>query len=279
MNIGVRIQSPRSWNHEDFLNSLRSRLVATYYSPDETIDSSVELLITNNLSAVELTELPHLQALICPTSGREGLPLQELKNRNIAVYLNSGQIGDCVAAYAEYYVLAFSVLNDRKRLDGKKIVILGYGNIGSRIFKRLLPRGGNYIIVRKNVDVSSIDAPCEVVTLHDARTAISDADIVLNALPLNNETIGALTRNVYYRPSAVILGLSRAGIIDEYAIAQSVLDGKLSAAILDVYPPELDKFKNLHPRLVLTGHTAGIWGSGTEHLVNFVLKSVRLETR
>lgn len=278
MNIGVRIRTPKSWDHEDFVQSLRGRLVATYYLQNETVDPSVDLLITNDLSAAELTKLPHLQALVCPTSGREGIPFRELKNRNIAVYLNFEQIGDCVAAYAEHYVLDFSVLNDRERLDGQKIVILGYGNVGSRVFKRLAAHGGNYIIVRKDVDIASVEYPCEYITLHNARAAISDADIVVNALPLNNDTRGALSRDVYYRPAAVVLGLSRAGIIDEYAIAQSVLDGKLSAAILDVYPSELESFKNIHPRLVLTGHIAGIWGKGSKHLVDFVLKSVRLSS-
>lgn len=274
MITGVRIRTPRLWNHENLIQDFRRRLNADFYLPDATIDPATELLVANSLTHEELKQLPHLRALICPTSGKEGLPFAELKQRNIAVYVNAEQVGQCVAAYAEHHVLAFCGAQENRRLDGRQIIILGYGNIGAKVFEKLFVHGGDYTIVKKNITGVPSRESCRFIDLSRAAQAMADADIIVNALPFNDETGGALTRNVVHRPSAVVLGLSRAGIVDEDAVAKSVLDGTLRAAVLDVYPPQLDKLTNTHPRLILTAHTAGIWGKGTRHLIDFVLDSI-----
>ena len=274
MLIGVKLRNPRTWVHTNFGQELSKRLNAAFYGLNEIINPQTELLVTNDISEAELAKLPKLIAVICPTSGREGIPINELRSRGIAVYINADQVGQCVAAYAEHHILAFMRHEKPNFLDGKKIIILGYGNVGSRVFKKLAAHGGEYIIVRRDIDAPPVAPFCQYANLSNMLPAVSAADLMVNALPFNEETRGVLKNNVPYRSSAVIVSLSRPGIIDEYAVAQSVLNGSLSAAVLDVYPQELDSLRNQHSRLVLTGHTAGIWGKGVSHLENFVLESI-----
>lgn len=276
MKIGVKLTTPRCWSNEHFLRMLKESLNVTIHDMNESINRHTEVLITNRLNKYEIANLPNLVSVICPTSGTEGICFKELNNRNISVYINSNNISKCVSNYTEHYVLSFLRRKGCKSLDGLDVVILGFGNIGSQVYKKLCVHGGNYTIVRKNLHVDTMPPYCNIVDLHEARIALCNADIIINALPLNKETQNALASNITYRSSAIIIGLSRAGILDEIDIAQKVLNGSLSSAVFDVYPPELDPFYNKHPELILTKHTACIYGKGISHLYNFVSEKMNI---
>jgi phosphoglycerate dehydrogenase-like enzyme len=62
------------------------------------------------------------------------------------------------------------------------------------------------------------------------------------------------------RPSAVLVHLSRGGIVDETALCAALREGRLAGAALDVFeheplPPDSPLWTT--PRLIITPHVAG----------------------
>jgi phosphoglycerate dehydrogenase-like enzyme len=72
------------------------------------------------------------------------------------------------------------------------------------------------------------------------------------------------------KPSALLVGISRGGIIDQKALAAALRDGTIAAAALDVFEPEpLPADSELWdiPNLLITPHVAGGTQYEGEHIV------------
>jgi (S)-sulfolactate dehydrogenase len=65
------------------------------------------------------------------------------------------------------------------------------------------------------------------------------------------------------KPQAVLINTSRGGIVDEQAVVDALVAGRLGGAALDVYATEPltaaagSRFRNV-PNLILTPHIAGV---------------------
>ncbi len=91
--------------------------------------------------------------------------------------------------------------------------------------------------------------------------ALRDADFVLVSVPLTSATLGLIDKNRLglMKPSASLINMARAEVVDYRALADKLVQGELSGAILDVFDPEPlppDSFLWDIPNLILTPHVS-----------------------
>lgn len=137
-------------------------------------------------------------------------------------------------------------------LSGRTIGIVGYGAIGRRVAQRARDGFGMRVLfsdpdVDGSVPLEELLAASDVVTLHCPRTA-STRGLVDAA---------ALRR---MRPGALLVNTAGGGIVDEDALVEALVEGRLGGAALDVFATEpLPRDSPLldAPNLLLTPHLAG----------------------
>ncbi len=142
-------------------------------------------------------------------------------------------------------------------LRGKKIGIVGLGNVGHRVAKFALGF---------DMEVFAYDpyiAP-EVFRRHGAIQCESlfdiakKVDILTLHIPLNKETKNMITKEILYAmPSgSYLLNAARGGLVSEEIILEALSEGQLSAVGIDTFEKEPKPNPNLisHPNVYCTPH-------------------------
>lgn len=145
---------------------------------------------------------------------------------------------------------------------GKRMLIIGMGNIGSAIAKRAL--GFEMTVVGVDLRVPDhLAGDVEILPMEHLDTELPKADVVVVAVPHTADTSGLLhaERIGALKDGAILIGISRGRIIDEPALAARLREGSLWGAGLDVFTDEPlpeDHFLWDTPRLVITPHCAPV---------------------
>src|SRR6202048_4464805 len=147
-------------------------------------------------------------------------------------------------------------------LFGKTVLIVGFGRIGTRTAKRCLAMEMNVLIFDPYKPAADIKAAgCEPVADLDA--ALPRADFVSIHCPKTPETIGMFNgaRLKRIKPTAYLIKTARGGIIEERALYDALVSGKLAGAGLDVFeqepPPSGHSLFEL-PNVIMAPHVAGV---------------------
>lgn len=151
-------------------------------------------------------------------------------------------------------------------LRGKKVAILGLGSIGLEVAR--VSRAMHMKVTgtrRKAKVVADVDL---IVTPDRTKEIVSDADFVVILLPLTSMTRGFVDDEILgSMPSkAVLINLSRGGIVDESALIRRLKEGSLRGAAIDVFSQEpLSPNDPIWeaPNTILTPHLSG-WFPGYE---------------
>src|SRR6202047_829636 len=147
-------------------------------------------------------------------------------------------------------------------LYGKTLLIVGFGRIGTRTAKRCLAMEMNVLIYDPYKSAAEVKAAgCEPVADLDA--ALPRADFVSIHCPKTPETVGMLNaaRLKRMRPTAYLINTARGGIVDEAALYDALVSGKLAGAGLDVFeqePPPAGHSLFELPNVIMAPHVAGV---------------------
>lgn len=147
-------------------------------------------------------------------------------------------------------------------LEGKRIGIIGMGNIGSRVAKIAQAFGMDVCYYSTSGTGHCKDYPC--LSLAEL---MKTSDVVSIHAPLNERTAGLIGAEelALMKPSALLVNMGRGGIVDETALAVAIDNGNIAGAALDVFVKEPVPADNpllhvRHPeRLRLAPHAA--WAS------------------
>jgi D-3-phosphoglycerate dehydrogenase len=147
-------------------------------------------------------------------------------------------------------------------LFGKTVLIIGFGRIGTRTAKRCLAMEMNVLVYDPYKSAADIKvAGCEAVG--DLEAALPGADFVSIHCPKTAETVGMFNaaRLNRMKPTAYLINTARGGIVDEAALHDALVSGKLAGAGLDVFehepPPSGHSLFDL-PNVIMAPHVAGV---------------------
>ncbi|KAF5456867.1 hypothetical protein F2P56_026298, partial [Juglans regia] len=164
-------------------------------------------------------------------------------------------------------------------LFGKTVFIMGFGNIGIDLAKRLRPFGVKIIATKRSWEAQSQDS-CQSNDVpgpnsttndlidekgvhEDIHEFASNADIVVCCLNLNSETAGTVNKKFIssMRKGALIVNIARGGVLDYEAVLDHLKSGHLGGLGIDVawtepFDPNdpILKFKNV----LITPHVGGV---------------------
>lgn len=162
-------------------------------------------------------------------------------------------------------------------LRGKRLGIIGLGNIGGRV-AMVGEAFGMAVSYFSTSDTShSKDYPS--VSLD---TLMSESDIISIHAPYNQRTAGLIgeTELRMMKPSAYIVNMGRGGIVDEAALAKVIDEGRIAGAGVDVFTAEplpsgnpLMNVRNLD-RLILTPHIGWASTEARQRLVQMIADNI-----
>lgn len=145
-------------------------------------------------------------------------------------------------------------------LEGKTVLILGTGDIGSALAKRL--RGFDCRILGLRRTEGQLPFFDEVHTTRDLDRLLPQADVVACAMPGTAATRGLLNRErlLAMKKTALLLNCGRGSLIVTQDLEEVLAMGHLGGVALDVTDPEplpADSFLWDCPRVILTPHISG----------------------
>jgi len=123
-------------------------------------------------------------------------------------------------------------------LDGRTLVVVGLGKTGQRMAEIAAALKMRVIGIRARPRPTP---GCErVLAPADLPDALAEADFVMVAVPLSDATRGLISAAALQRikPGAVLVDLSRGGIVETDALLAALDDARLKAAALDVFETE-----------------------------------------
>ena len=268
---------------------LRENLTAAVrLSHGAEVPADTHILISGRPTREQLATCPDIRAVIVPWAG---VPenTRELVHDfpNISIHnLHHNAAATAEMALALLMSVAkFIVPLDRKLrandwtpryapsraigLNGKTVLIIGYGQIGQRVGCVCRALGMNVIATRRNRVEQ--DAFAEVRAISDLPQLLPRAEVIIITAPLTPETRGLIgEKELAALPrDAVLINVGRGAIVDESALYNALKNGQLAAAGLDVwynYPADEASRTNTPPsqypfgeldNVVLTPHCGG----------------------
>jgi phosphoglycerate dehydrogenase-like enzyme len=166
----------------------------------------------------------------------------------------------------------YKVLNED--LEGKTVLIVGYGSIGAAVEARLTPFGVKFLRIARSARTAS-----GVHAIADLHSLLPQADVVVLIVPLTAETkglMGAVELGLM-KPGALLVNAARGPVVQTNALMEALQQHKLRAA-LDVTDPEpLPAGHPLWaaPNCMITPHIGGSTPEFIHRAFRFGAKQVR----
>ena len=156
-------------------------------------------------------------------------------------------------------------------LDGKHVLLVGYGTIGKSVEERLAPFGALFSRVSRTAGTG-------IAPLSQLSQLAAAADIVVICIALTPQTRALIDRPVLAAlpTGALVVNVARGPVIDSAALAQELETGRLRAA-LDVTDPEPlppDRTEWDLPNVLITPHVGGDTNAFAERAASFVADQV-----
>ena len=244
---------------------------------------AAHVIISNKvmLNAETLAQCPELQLILISATGTNNVDLVAARERGIVVCNCQGYGTAAVAQHTLMFMLnlatsmqsyqqdiaqgkwqqssQFCLLNAPIiELSGKKLGILGFGELGQAVAK-LAEAFGMHVLVGAlpsrmqagRIALDELLAQVDFLSLH---------------CPLTEETRNLIARDQLkaMKSSAFLINCARGGIVHEADLAHALMTGEIAGAATDVLSVEPPKEGNVLlnsaiPNLLITPHSA--WGS------------------
>jgi D-3-phosphoglycerate dehydrogenase len=173
------------------------------------------------------------------------------------------------------------IAKDLGDLYQRTVGILGFGAIGQAIARRLQGFESQTLYYRRN-RLQPADEERLSAAYAELDQLLRRSEVLVLALPLDETTRGMMNaeRLATLPPGAIVVNVSRGGVVDEDALIGALLAGRLGGAGLDVFSveplPPAHKFSGL-PNVLLTPHVAGATAQSKRNiLVNSITNVARV---
>lgn len=135
----------------------------------------------------------------------------------------------------------FSVRKDvfNMELSGLTLGLIGFGNIGKLVAKKA-SMGFDMKVIVYDHHLTPDNAPTGVTPVFSPEEVYRNADFISLHVPFSEKNRHMIAREQLdmMKPSAVLINVSRGGLIQENDLIQAVKDKKIKGAALDVFETE-----------------------------------------
>ncbi len=173
---------------------------------------------------------------------------------------------------------------DKKNFEGvelynKTLGVIGMGRIGSELSRRAIAFGMRVVVYDPYLSVTRARS-LQVELVDELDDLLTIADFISLHTPLTSETRHILdaSRLQKTKRGVRIINCARGGLIDEAALVQSLQDGHVAGAALDVFeiePLPVDSPLRGAPNLVLTPHLGASTVEAQESVGIEIAQSIR----
>ncbi len=157
-------------------------------------------------------------------------------------------------------------------LKGRRLGIVGLGNIGKRVAEIALAFG-------MEVAAYSPHSRMDGVASLSLEELLSSSDIITLHIPLTDETSEIINSESLkkIKRGAILINASRGGLVNESDVIKALDDGTLSAYLADVLSkePPKDNMLSVHPKAVITPHIAWAPIETRERLMSIVVENLK----
>ena len=149
---------------------------------------------------------------------------------------------------------------DALELDGKRLLILGFGRIGRRVAELARAFGMTVAAFDPFVTPGQM-AAAGAEAEPDLAKALAAADYVTVHMPGGQGAVIGAAELAHMKPDAIIINAARGGVVDELALDAALRARRLRAAALDVLvqePPDPSHPLLSNPYVTISPHNAGL---------------------
>lgn len=267
-----------------------------FVHPDEHIPveqpERYEAVVCNGLFLYNPIErFTNLRLIQLTSAGLDRVPLDYIRNHGIELHNAAGVYSVPMAEFAIGGILQlykqsrFFAANQAQRkwekhrglleLSGKRACILGCGDVGREIAKRLKAFGCHATGVNRTVRVlPDFD---EVLPLDKLAETAAACDILVCCIALTPKTRGIVSAEIFgcLHDGAVFVNVARGALADEAALAKWLQNG--GRAVLDVFEEEPLPESSLlweMENVILTPHNSFVGDGNRERLCETISKAL-----
>ncbi len=227
------------------------------------------------------------------SAGLDRAPVERIKESGITLYSARGVYSVPMAEWAVCSVLSlyknfnhfykaqeshnWSKYREVRELDGSKALVVGLGSVGIEVAKRLDAMG----VEVSGVDIVSVESQYidRCYSISELKSVIADYDIVILTLPLTADTRHLFDGSHFnvMRDGAVLVNISRGGVVNQDDLVEALKTGKLWGAALDVFETEpLDSESPLWDmeRVLITPHNSFVSNRNRERLERLIIENI-----
>ena len=280
----------------EYLKSLGHEIVF-FGDEREKLDfdvSDIEGVICNGLFVYNDIEQFHsLKYIQLTSAGFDRVPMDYIKEHGIEIHNARGVYSVPMAEFALTGILQlvkqsrFFYENQKQHiweksrtlgeLAGKTAVIVGAGNIGSEVAKRLKA----FDVTVVGIDITTDQRPYfdKIELFNNLDEQLKAADIVVLTLPLTDDTKGMFDKPKFdlMKNSCIFVNIARGQLVAESDLIYALNNKKISGAVLDVFETEpLEKTSPLWDmdNVIITPHNSFVGVGNTERLSKIIFENI-----
>ena len=280
----------------EYLKSLGHEIVF-FGDEREKLDfdaSDIEGVICNGLFVYNDIEQFHsLKYIQLTSAGFDRVPMDYIKQHGIEIHNARGVYSVPMAEFALTGILQlvkqsrFFYENQKRcvweksrtlgELAGKTAVIVGAGNIGAEVAKRLKA----FDVTVVGIDITTDERPYfdKIELLSNLDEQLKAADIVVLTLPLTDDTKGMFDKSKFdlMKNSCIFVNIARGQLVVENDLVDALNNKKISGAVLDVFETEpLEKTSPLWDmdNVIITPHNSFVGVGNTERLSKIIFENI-----
>lgn len=225
--------------------------------PDEVVELAKDcdgiIAGVEQLTEDVFKKLPKLRAVSRCGVGTDNVDLEAARKRGITVSSTPNAPTQSVAELTVTLILNLlrhvSLLDRRvhsgtwsremgRLLSGKSVGIVGLGRVGKRVAELLRPFGVKILATEPNPDKKWVEE--NKISLTSIEDLLRESDVVTLHIPYSKQNLNLINTEKLkmMKRGSILINTSRGGLVDESALRQALLNGRLGGAALDVMEVE-----------------------------------------
>lgn len=295
MNILITGAWQEGKKHTDIIEKKGHKVFYMQYEKDNIPCeyNQIEGIIGNGIFLSHpIEKFTNLKYIQLTSAGFDRVPMDYIKEHNIKINNARGVYSIPMAEFALagvlnlYKRLSFFRENQKQHkwekdrniteLNGKTVLILGCGSVGTECAKRYKAFGCNVI----GIDIVKFEnnAFDSMYLLKNLDSFIPQSDIIVLTLPLTDDTKNLINKNKFdlMKKTAILVNISRGGVVNQKDLEAKI--DKIGGAVLDVFETEpLEENSPLWNKdnVIITPHNSFVSENNNKRLNKLILDNLK----